>query len=181
MSDVAAGRCWRTVVASAILAVAAMTPGWASDRTTTEIGQDAHWCAVLNTLGPGQKLVLHTGDYTGPCTVRRGGTVEAPLVIRAKDPSQRPRLVYTGWDSNVLNVRAGHVVIRDLRFGPTRPNIDGVRIYEGDGVTVEDCSSRISGASPWWRTRRAYGGSRYAGTRSCGPGRPRCTSAVTTG
>ena len=61
------------------------------------------------------------------------------MVIRAADPAQRPRVVYGGGTSNVLNVHADHVVIRGLEIGPTRTGVDGVRIYAGAGVTVEDC------------------------------------------
>ena len=103
-----------------------------------EIGPEADWCAAIRTLAPGGELVLRPGDYPGPCTVRRGGSPDAPITIRAKDLAQRPRLVYLGREANVLNIRAGHLVIRGLEFGPTASNVDAIRIYEGDGVTIED-------------------------------------------
>lgn len=104
-----------------------------------EIGPGDNFCAAVHALDPGEELVLQPGEYTGPCVIRRGGTAAQPLVIRAKDLAKRPRLVYPGDKANVLNIEASHVTIRGLAFGPTRPNVDGVRVYWGDFVTVEEC------------------------------------------
>ena len=104
-----------------------------------EIGPADKFCAAVHALDPGEELVLRPGDYAGPCVIRKGGTAAQPLVIRAKDPAHRPRLVYMGEKANVLNIEAHHVTIRGLAFGPTRPNVDGVRVIWGDFVTVEDC------------------------------------------
>src|SRR5262249_48916457 len=57
----------------------------------------------------------------------------------AADPERRPRIVYTGRVSNVLEVRASHVTIRGLEFGPTLADIDAIRVFGGGGVTVEGC------------------------------------------
>jgi Right handed beta helix region len=104
-----------------------------------EVGPGSDWCQALRALPPGEELVLQPGDYTGPCTVTRGGVPGAPLVIRAKDPAHRPRIVYPDRATNVLNIRASHVLVRGLEFGPTQTDVDAIRIHSGDDVTIEDC------------------------------------------
>src|SRR6186713_921047 len=69
-----------------------------------EISPDADLCGQMNSLPPGGELVLAPGDYTGPCTIRNGGAPGAPIVIRARDLTQRPRIVYGGRRSNVIDV-----------------------------------------------------------------------------
>jgi hypothetical protein len=39
----------------------------------------------------------------------------------------------------VFEVRASHVTIRGLEFGPTQSDVDAVRIFGGTDVTIEDC------------------------------------------
>src|SRR3989338_946309 len=111
----------------------------ASEGVSAEIGPEADLCAEINALAPGGELVLRPGEYRGPCTVRRGGLPAAPTVIRAKALADRPRIVYGGTTANVLDVKADHVTIRGLAFGPTQRNVDGIRIFSRAGVTVEDC------------------------------------------
>ena len=106
--------------------------------TAREIGPDADLCGEIRAVQPGEELVLAPGEYQGPCTIRNGGDPGAPLVIRAADPTRRPRIVYAGRASNVFDVRASHVTIRGLEFGPTLQDVDAVRIYKANGVTVED-------------------------------------------
>ncbi len=104
-----------------------------------EIGPDVPWCQAIHSLAPGEELVLRPGEYQGPCSIRRGGTPAAPVVIRAKEVQHPSRIVYRGRDSNLLNVYADHVIIRGLQFDRTLPNVDAIRIYTGNDVTVEDC------------------------------------------
>ena len=104
-----------------------------------DITPDADLCGQMNSLPPGGELVLAPGDYTGPCTIRNGGTPGAPIVIRGRDLTQRPRIVYGGRRSNVIDVRADHVTIRGLALGPTEREVDGIRIFGREGITVEDC------------------------------------------
>jgi len=59
--------------------------------------------------------------------------------VRGQSPVDRPRLVYDGRRSNVIDVGVEHVTIRGLAFGPTRENVDGIRIFSREGVTVEEC------------------------------------------
>jgi Right handed beta helix region len=104
-----------------------------------EVGPEANLCAEINALSPGEEIVLRPGQYQGPCAIRRGGRAGAPLVIRGADPVHRPRIVYGGRDTNVLEVRASHVIIRGLEFGPTQTDVDAVRIFAANDVTIEDC------------------------------------------
>jgi hypothetical protein len=104
-----------------------------------EVGPGSDWCQALRVLTSGEELVLQAGDYAGPCTVTRGGVPGAPLVIRAKDPAHRPRIIYPDRATNVLNIRASHVLVRGLEFGPTQPDVDAIRIHSGDDITIEDC------------------------------------------
>ena len=104
-----------------------------------EVGPGSDWCQALRTLPPGEELLLQPGDHAGPCTVTRSGVPGAPLVIRAKDPARPPRIVYPDRATNALNIRASHVLVRGLEFGPTQPDVDAIRIHSGDDVTIEDC------------------------------------------
>lgn len=123
-------------IAAAALALLVLAP---TRVTAREIGPDADLCGEVRATQPGEELVLAPGDYQGPCAIRKGGEPGAPLVIRAADPTRRPRIVYAGRASNVFEVRASHVTIRGLEFGPTQQDVDGVRIFGGTDLTVEDC------------------------------------------
>ena len=111
-----------------------------------EIGPEANLCAEINGLSAGEELVLAPGDYQGPCAIRRGGATGAPLIVRGADPARRPRIVYQGLNTNVIEVRASHVVLRGLEFGPTQDDVDAVRIFAANDVVVENCLfSRLGG------------------------------------
>lgn len=127
-----------TLAAVCVVVVSLVKPA-SPARRVLEIGPDSDFCAWLRTLKPGEELVLRPGDYQGPCAIRRGGAPGSPVVLRAADPQHRPRLVYQGSSSNVLEVRASHVTISGLEFGPTLPDVDGIRVFEVDEVTVEAC------------------------------------------
>jgi hypothetical protein len=110
----------------------------AGPGTAAEIGPDSDLCAAINALAPGEELALQPGSYRGPCVIRRGGAAGAPIVIRAANPGQRPLIVYAGNAANVFEVKASHVRIKALAFGPTQRGIDAVRIHGGTDVSVED-------------------------------------------
>lgn len=114
-------------------------PSAAMARESREIGPEASLCLEMNAIVPGGELVLRPGDYAGPCAIRSGGEPGLPVVIRAKDPLQRPRIVYGGNTANVIDVRADHVTIQGLALGPTQREVDGIRVYARNGITVEDC------------------------------------------
>lgn len=127
------------VIVRTIAAVLVFLWAGAAQARVREIAPGEDWCGAIHSLSPGDELALRAGEYVGPCTIGRGGTPEAPVVLRAHDPAAPPHVVYGGRADNVLNVRAGHVVIRALRFGPTLPDVDAIRIHLGNGVTIEDC------------------------------------------
>ena len=130
-------------LAAGALVVVAVLPAVGEAR---QIGPTVDLCAEINSPQSGDELILAPGEYQGPCAIRRGGALGAPLVIRAADPAQRPRIVYGGSSSNVFEVRASHVTIRGLEFGPSQREVDAVRIFGGNDVTIEDCLfSRLGG------------------------------------
>ena len=81
-----------------------LAAAWAA--AAVQVGPGVDWCAAANALEPGEELVLQSGEYRGPCTIQRGGTSQAPVVIRAGDPADPPRIVYHGRDNNVLDILA---------------------------------------------------------------------------
>jgi parallel beta helix pectate lyase-like protein len=104
-----------------------------------EIGPTTDLCVALQSLPPGEELVLEAGDYLAGCVIHRRGQTGLPLVIRAADLARRPRLLYPGRPVNLLEVRASNVTIRGLEFWGSFGEADGVRIMSGDRITVEDC------------------------------------------
>ena len=111
----------------------------AQSGDTREIGPEADLCVEINALPAGEELLLRPGVYRGGCTVHQGGRPDAPTVIRAKDPSSRPRIAYGERDTNVFTLRADHLTFRGLELGPTQRNVDGFRIHSRAGITIEDC------------------------------------------
>lgn len=115
------------------------TPPTASSTGSHEIGPESDLCAEINALPAGDELVLRPGVYRGGCTVSHGGRPGAPSVIRAKDPSARPRIVYGQRETNVFTLRAAHLIFRGLELGPTQRNVDGFRIQSLADITIEGC------------------------------------------
>ena len=113
------------------------------DGAARVIGPEDHLCRAINDPVSRDELELRPGDYHGPCMIRRGGTQERPLVIRAQDPEHPPRILYDGAGANVMEVRADHVVLQGLAFGPTQKHVDAIRIRAQRDVAVRDC--RFSG------------------------------------
>jgi hypothetical protein len=126
---------------SAVLAAALslIVGGLPLSSGALEIGPETGLCGALDSLQSGEELVLLPGDYRSGCAIRRGGFPGAPTVIRAADPSRRPRLLHPGRSVNMLEVRASDIVIRSLDFSPGLAEADGVRIIMGNRITVEDC------------------------------------------
>jgi len=135
-------RQWPASVVGALLVV-----GWTlGSAPAAEIGPESDLCGALEGLQPGEELVLRPGDHRAGCVIRRGGTPGAPVVIRSAGPDQPARLVHPGGDVNLLNIRASDVVVRGLHFGPTKQDVDGVRIISGHRISVEECQfSRMGG------------------------------------
>ena len=115
-----------------------------SSLEAAEIGPDTDLCRALDALQPGEELLLGPGDYPAGCSLRRGGTRGAPVVIRSADAQRPARLVSRGQGRNLLEIHASDVVIRELHFGTNET--DGVRVISGHRVVVEDCQfSHIAG------------------------------------
>jgi len=121
------------------VAMVGMAAAPAAAQAVRETGPEGNFCAELQSLPPGGELALRPGEYRGPCKIRRGGAPGAPIVLRAADPGRRPRIGYPGRASNVIEVRASHVVIRGLEFSTTLADVDAIRIFGGTDITVEDC------------------------------------------
>jgi len=120
-----------------------LASGWAlgpRPAKAVEIGPEQDFCAAANALPPGGELVLRPGDYQGPCAIVKGGAPGAPVVIRAADLGHRPRIVYTGREANVVDIKADHVTIRGLALGPVSRDADGIRVFSRADVVIEDCT-----------------------------------------
>ncbi len=119
-----------------LLTVFALSPAPARGL---EIGPATDLCVAIQSLAPGEELVLEAGDYRAGCVIHRGGQIGLPLVIRAADPARRPRLSYSGRPVNLLEVKASDVTIRGLEFWGNFGEADGIRIMSGNRITIEDC------------------------------------------
>src|SRR2546427_2673847 len=104
-----------------------------------EIAPTDEYCREINDPSSGTEVVLYPGDYKGACKVRRGGRPGFPLIIRALDLKKRPHIHYEGKTGNVLEIYADNILIRGLEFGPTHYDVDGIRVFSGDDITIEDC------------------------------------------
>ena len=104
-----------------------------------EIRATDNYCQEINNPESGNEVVFEPGEYKGPCKILRGGKPGNPLIIRALDSSNPPRIHYDGRHGNVFDVYADNIIIRGLEFGPTRGEVDGIRIFSGDDIVVEDC------------------------------------------
>jgi len=102
-----------------------------------EIGPNDDFCRVINDPMAGNEVILGPGNYYGSCMIHRGGETDRPLIIRAKEEADRPRIIYNGHTANVLEVWADHIVIKGLAFGPTQ--VDAIRIRANKDVAVIDC------------------------------------------
>lgn len=124
-------------IASCFLAtIIALFSGMAAAR---EIGPSEDYCRAINDPRSGGEIVLRSGKYQNACKIRRGGTSEAPLTIRAADPANPPAIEYQGTDSNVFEIYAGHLVIRALQFSGSNRDIDAIRVIAGNDITIEHC------------------------------------------
>ncbi len=77
--------------------------------------QDDLWTA-LKSLGPGDELIIHAGEYQSPGFVELSlpGTADQPIVIRGAD-GEVPVLKGTP-DQNLINVSGTHYTIRGLEL-----------------------------------------------------------------
>lgn len=92
---------------------------------------------ALATAGAGTTLLLAPGEYGALVLKDRGGTAGAPLVLRAADPSDPPRL------SGLTLSQARHVVldglVLDYRFTPGDPlHIRPFNITQSQDITIRN-------------------------------------------
>jgi hypothetical protein len=133
----------RTRIGAAVMGIALVIAAGVSRLEAAEIGPETDLCRALDALQPGEELLLSPGDYPAGCSVRRGGTPGAPVVIRSAE-ARPARLVSRGQSRNLLEIHTSDVTIRGLHFGANET--DGVRIISGHRVIVEECEfSQIAG------------------------------------
>jgi len=119
-----------------------------SGAAAKEIGPEEALCPAIASLGPGEELVLEPGMYRGPCAISSSGQAGNPITIRAKDPRQPPTIAYDGARANVFDIAGSHIVIRDLEFGPTKPDVDAIRLRNVEDIVIENCRfSEVGGIS----------------------------------
>ena len=106
-----------------------------------EIGPEDDFEAVAASLQPGDELVLRGGTYhfNENLTVAVSGTVEQPIVIRAKDGEQ-PVIQQATAGHNIIEINgAAYLVFRGIEFAGGSA---GVRLINSDYITIEDCEIR---------------------------------------
>ena len=108
--------------------------GW-----TLELQPNGNYCREINANSSGLEIVLAAGEYRGACRIRRGGKPGSPLIIRSVDLRSKPEIKYDGQNGSVFAIDANYVTIRGLRFGPTEGEVDAIRIFSGNYVTIEEC------------------------------------------
>jgi len=118
--------------------IVATTLALPARATTTEIGPGDNLQAAVNSLQPGDDLILQGGTYTLPSrfSLQLTATAASPILIRAK-MGQTPIIVYPNTSQNVINVESSaHVTLRGLEV---TGGSHGIRISDSDFITVEDC------------------------------------------
>lgn len=94
---------------------------------------------LSGTLLPGDELLVAPGVY-GPLSITGVlATAEAPLVIRALDPGDRPVIDGGGSGAAVSITRSAHVVIQgfEIRNGGPNNSGSGVRIQASAAITIQ--------------------------------------------
>lgn len=104
-----------------------------------EISAADELCRAINDPESGSEIILAPGTYGGPCKIRRGGKPGAPLLIRALDSSNPPRVNYDGDQSNIFEIYVNDIIIKGLVLGPAKKDVDGIRIFSGNRISIEDC------------------------------------------
>jgi hypothetical protein len=111
----------------------------ASFASTKQIRSESNYCAEINDPSSGTEILLEPGIYHGGCQIKRGGTRSTPLIIRGLTANQRPRIQYEEKHGNVLEIYADNIILDGLQLGPTYGEVDAIRIFAGNHVTVENC------------------------------------------
>jgi hypothetical protein len=109
----------------------------AEPRVHIAVSRD-DWRRVADRLEPGDVLALAPGEYVFGLSLVRGGTPDAPVVVRALDPLDPPRLVASD-RGHVIDVRADDVRLQGLWFAPTAPSVHAIVLSGVSRVTIEAC------------------------------------------
>lgn len=93
--------------------------------------------ALMNSLQPGDELVLADGTYTltGRFGVVLAASESAPILIRAAEGA-RPHFHRPDASNNIWDLQASHVEVRGLEFSGGSA---GLRFEAGQYVTIRDC------------------------------------------
>jgi hypothetical protein len=122
-----------------ILIVVTMIAGApTASATVYQIGPGANLQAAVNTLAPGDILLLDGGTYllSSRFSISKTGTASAPITIRAT-PGATPVITYVNASQNVINVEnSAHVRLLGLEV---TGGSHGIRILDSDDITVDGC------------------------------------------
>lgn len=89
-------------------------------------------------LAPGDEVILAPGDYVGGWRLTRGGTPDAPVVIRSLD-GDHPARIISSTSRSVIDIRADDITLRGLHLGPTPASVHAVVLSGVSRATVEEC------------------------------------------
>jgi len=109
------------------------------DGSETHPWQDLQ--SALCRLEPGERLILLTGNYTGPFRIDAdcaNGTLEAPIELYAVDDAA----VGVSEDAPVLEISAEHWYINGLEMVPGRVFSPALSVAGGRHLTFENCHLR---------------------------------------
>jgi hypothetical protein len=138
----------RWLAAAALFVVVALSPGTGAaeppcDKFASPFGVDTNLGTELqpfrtaqklaNSLTAGQVGCLRGGTYAGSLTIPRGGTADAPIMIRSY-PDERAKLV----GRVVVPAWADYVILWQLDLAGTNPGALPSPTIEGSSVTVAD-------------------------------------------
>jgi parallel beta-helix repeat protein len=109
-----------------------------------EIGPGDDLEAAAAALAPGEELVLRGGTYffDENVTISANGTVDQPIIIRAKIGEQ-PVIEQATANHNVVEINASsYLVISGIEF---TGGSHGIRLMNSDYITIEDCEIQETG------------------------------------
>lgn len=134
---------FRYAVALVAAALVALSSSFA-EAEVFEAGPSDDVESMINSLGPGDELVLDGGTYTltERFSFAIAGTQSAPIVIRAAD-GETPHFHRPNANQNIIDIDdAEHVVIRGIEFSGGSA---GIRISGARFLTIEDCEVHDTG------------------------------------
>jgi hypothetical protein len=109
---------------------------------TRELLPGGSFEAMVESLAPGDTLIVHAGTYadSGRISIRVRGTADAPVLITAADGEARPRISRSASAplQNTINIEgATHLTIRGLEV--TSNGGDGINLNsEPSHITLDD-------------------------------------------